>query len=238
MTQSPRSVVKRTRLIGDTLACAVGFVPVQDAFLNSEARSRKRAVCFRVSARLRRERSPRRSRRRRSPRRVRSRRRDRCARRRRCARGWRRSPTRGARRGSTVTPSHSSESATTAPRLDRAAVAEHGVRPDRRHPARSGRPCPTKTGGRTAEAGTVSRPGPSISGVEPERHHAVEDVAVGAQVGLGLAEVDPVVVGGEGVERAAARGDELGERLALDRDRAARRGSGRGPRARGGRCRR
>ncbi len=110
-------------------------------------------------------------------------------------------------------------------RLDRAAVAQHGVRPDdgigrdmavepdeHRWPHRRGR--------------DRFAPGPVDLGGQPERHGAVEDVAVGAQVRLGLAEVDPVVVGGEGVQRTVARADQLGEGLALDRHRPAGRDPG------------
>ena len=42
-----------------------------------------------------------------------------------------------------------------------------------------------------------------------ERHRALEDVAVRAEVGFGPAKIDPVVAGGVGVE-AAARGDAAG----------------------------
>ncbi len=55
--------------------------------------------------------------------------------------------------------------------------------------------------------------------MQSERHRAVEDVPVRVEVRLGLAEIDPVIVGGERVERATG-GDQLRERLAFDRNRA------------------
>ena len=132
-------------------------------------------------------------------RRARSPRRARCARRRRSARRSRRSPSRAAR---------------PLPRRRRPTAAS----PRPRRPTPTVQPSPSTVYGPTTASGATRQSRPDEDrrahaearnrlaaravepGRQPERHRAVEDVAVGVEIRLGLAEVDPVVVGRVRVE--------------------------------------